>query len=233
MKCLGLDPSLTAFGWAFHDDTKPVGDPARLIARGLFKTKPDMVFVDRYCLQRERVKSLVSELKPDCVGMESTTFGDDYSEGMYGLFLYTNEALRGLHCDVLFLSPPQPKALAHEFLGRPRKWKMDKPDMIAAAKRDTGITKWNHNEADAYLIAKYAARFWSLQRGIIEEKDLTPVESNTFVATHTYKRGKKAGTTEYRGAMFKEDYRFFQWSRIEKEPDNNNGKEERNRTNDS
>lgn len=217
MKCLGLDPSLTAFGWSLHDDSFPVGDPRRLILKGLFKTKSDMVFVDRYVLQRQRVIDLVREHTPDCVGMESTTFGDQYSEGMYGLFLYTNEALRICKCDVAFWSPSQPKSHAHEFLKRPKGWKMEKPEMIAAAKKDTGISKWNHNEADAYLIAKLSARFWGFQKGVLSLDELTPVEKRMFSDVHTYTRGKKAGTTVHNGILFKEDSRFFQWSKVEEE----------------
>lgn len=209
---LGLDPSLTAFGWALHDTTAT--GPSRCVARGRYNTKSNMVFVDRYVFMRESLRELIQKHHPDRVGIESPFFGGSYSEGMYGLFLYSNEALKLEHRDVVFFSPLQVKAHARESLGRPPKWEMMKPDMVAAMKHDLGGRgkNVNHNEADAYLVGRLAGRFWQYYDGVLGDTDLTPVEYEYFAKTHTFVRGKRAGQTEKSGLIFREEDRFFRWS---------------------
>jgi hypothetical protein len=179
-----------------------------------------MLFVDRYCEMRENVSSLVADCRNKYgvtrVGVEYPVFKDLYSEGMYGLFLYTCEALHKAKVDVIFFSPMQVKAHARLVLGRPDGWKMMKPDMVEAAKKDTQTTMtWNHNEADAYWVAWVASRFWKLHDGVIKADDLTPVELQQFMKVHTFLRGKKEGQTVHTGIFYREDERFFRWSQEE------------------
>lgn len=172
-----------------------------------------MLFVDRYIFMRETLRALIQQHHPDRVGIESPAFGEQFSEGMYGLFLYSNEALMIERVDVVYFTPPQIKAHARESLRRPAGWKMMKPDMVEAAKADTATRKaWNHNEADAYLCARLAGRFWHYADDDLTEDALTPVEHHLFAQTHTYKRGKRAGQTAKTGIVFREDDRFFRWS---------------------
>lgn len=213
MKVLGLDPSLTNFGYALHDTEGVAGD--RCLLRGRFQTEAKMAYVDRYISQRESLRELIQRTQPDAVGIEYPVFNDLYSEGMYGLFLYSSEALRIEQKDVVFFSPGQVKAHARLRIDRPPKWKMDKPDMVEAAKVDTGGTgRWNHNEADAYWVASVAGRFWKFHRGLIVEADLTPLEQQQFLKEHTFTRGKQAGRTVRSGISYREDERFFLWSEI-------------------
>ena len=146
------------------------------------------------------------------MGIEYPVFDNLYSEGMYGLFLYSSEALRLERKDVVFFSPGQIKAHARLRIQRPPKWKMDKPDMVEAAKEDAGSGRWNHNEADAYWVAVVAGRFWKLHRNLITEADLTPLEAQQFLKEHTFTRGKQAGRTVQQGIAYREDERFFLWS---------------------
>lgn len=212
MIVLGLDPSLTNYGWAVHDTEAAVGDPGRCLLRGRFQTPASMTFVDRYTDLRERLRALVAEQKPDRVGIEFPVFDNLFSEGMYGLFLYSCEALKSSGCDVVFWSPLQVKAHARESLGRPAKWVMDKVDMVEASKHDAGPGRWNHNEADAYLVARLSGRFWKLYGGNITPDDLTPVERKYFTEIHKFVRGKRAGREVRKGVMYREDERFFLWS---------------------
>ena len=220
MIVLGLDPSLTAYGWALHD-TCATG-ASRCVARGRYSSPASEVFVDRYVFARESLRALLKSHKPDRVGIESPPFGESFSEGMYGLFLYSNEALKSEGMDVVYLSAGQVKAHARESLGRPDKWKMMKPDMVAAAKADTasnstakrGVGSWDHNEADAYLVGRLAGRFWEYHVGNVPKAALTPVETRQFAYTHTFSRGKKAGKTVRSGLQFREQDRFFCWSQL-------------------
>jgi len=165
---------------------------------------------------RERVIALVEETGIRRLGVESPYCGDLYSEGMYGLYLYVAEALWIAKCDVVYFTPMQTKAHARRFLGRPmkpRKWVMKKPDMIEAAKVDTGGTgRWTSDEADAYWAARSGARFWDFFEGRIGGADLTPEERDQFAKIHTFKRGRRAGDTIRPGLVYREDDRFFRWS---------------------
>lgn len=219
MRVLGLDPSLTNFGWAIHDTD--ADGKLRCESRGRFQTGSSDVYVDRYVTMRERLRHLIRDAKPDRMGIEFPVFDNLFSEGMYGLFLYCSEAIKDECQDVVFWSPLQVKAHAREFLGLPSTWRMDKPDMVKAAKQDTGfVGRWNHNEADAYLVAKLAARFWLRHDGLLTDQELTKVESKYFAAVHTYVRGKRAGETVHRGVLFREDERFFRWSKSNREVEN-------------
>ena len=207
MRVVGLDPSLNGFG------VVELSFPGSVLTRtGLFKTPSDMVFVDRYTTQRDRVLSFLKETPPDMVGVESPPFHASFSEGMYALFVMTNEAIRALGLNVVYFSPGQVKQHAHEFLNRPKGWKMEKSDLIEAARRSSGVAKWNHNVADAHRIACMAGRFWSFLEGEVKESELTPVEKEIFTRTHTFQRGKNAGKTEETGLIYRENDRFFRWS---------------------
>ena len=211
MITLGLDPSLTGFGWCVHNSDF-VG-PARIIGRGHHGTSAKAVFVSRYAEMRSLVQDLLRTYpQVDAVGVESPPFGELWSEGLYGLFLYVNEALYIARKDVVFFDPLTVKALVKQDPSVV-KGKMRKSDMVEAAKADTGITgRFDHNEADAYHIARFAARFWTFQQGLITEVDLTPSELHTFARTHTYSRGQHAGETVRKGTVFRENDRFFRYS---------------------
>jgi hypothetical protein len=224
MRVIGLDPSLSNFGWAVHDTSVPVGDRSRCERRGRFQTSGKTLFIDRYTEMRGRLRELLHEVQPDRVGLEFPVFNDLWSEGMYGLFLFTCEALRLEGQDVVFWSPMQVKAHARESLDRPSGWQMGKADMVDAAKADTAGGRWNHNEADAYLVARLSGRFWLLHDDLIRERDLTPTERKYFLDIKRFVRGKKAGRVERKGVMYREDERFFIWSN--KTPEREHAQEE-------
>jgi hypothetical protein len=213
VRVLGFDPSLTAFGWALFDSAEPNGKPTRCVERGRIRTASKTLFVDRYCDIRTQVRGLIQRLGVHRLGVESPVYGELYSEGLYGLYLYTCEALRAERCDAVFFSPGQIKARARVALDRPKGWKMMKPDMVEAAKADCGFRgSWNHNEADAYWAARCGERFWSFVDGKLTKEDLTETERKQFTEIHTYTKGDRAGEVVVRGLLYREDDRFFRWS---------------------
>jgi Holliday junction resolvasome RuvABC endonuclease subunit len=212
---LGLDPSLRNFGWVL------INDEGKFLEKGMMSTTTKTMFVERYITLREGLREIVQGIKeryPDDtlrVGIESPIFNDLYSEGMYGLFLYSNEALMLEKVDTLYLSPNQVKAHAAAFLNRPKGWKMQKADMVDAAKKATegqGAKSWNHHQADAFWIGRAANRFWLLVEGVISSNDLSDLEKRHFTDYEKYQRGKKAGRVKRKGLTYKENDRFFRWS---------------------
>jgi len=212
---LGLDPSLRNFGWVL------ITDEGEYLDKGMMGTEADMVFVERYIYLREGLRKVVQTIRSKYpkvelrVGIESPIFNDLYSEGMYGLFLYSNEALMLEGLDTVYLTPNQVKAHAHMYLNRPKGWKMQKADMVEAAKKATdgqGAKGWNHHQADAYWVGRTAGRFWQLVEGKIEIADLSDLERKHFTDLERYVQGKKAGRVKRMGLTHKEDDRYFRWS---------------------
>jgi Holliday junction resolvasome RuvABC endonuclease subunit len=217
MITLGLDPSLSGFGWCVHDSSKLGAE--RIVQSGLFTTSPKTVWVHRYTNLRENVAKVIDRyLIIEAVGVESSLFGEQWSEGAYALFVMINEAILSRRKDVVFFDPGTIKMLTKGD-HRVRKGKMYKGDMVDAAKAETG-KRLNHNIADAYHVARSAARFWMLFKGQITEEDLLPAEYHAFSRIHTFVRGKRAGETVKYGAIFKENQRFFRWSQYQPEKSN-------------
>lgn len=212
MRVLGLDPSLRNFGWALHD-TEAEG-PHRCLDRGRFQTAlrdfPDEI--DRYRHLRELVRAKILELAPDGMGIEHPVFNEDYSEGMYALFLFSLDAIKACAQNLVLFAPPQVKKFAGLILGRPKGWKMSKMDMVDAARDDAGGARWSHDEADAYHVACFAGRFWEFYQDNLHEDDLTSYEKQTFTHMRTITKGKRAGQLEIKGILHRESDRFFLWS---------------------
>ena len=215
MITLGLDPSLTNLGWCIHDSE--AGGPARVVGRGLISTPAKDIFVTRYMFLREGVGRILDEHPEiEAVGVEAPVFGEQWSPGAYALYVMVCEAIYTRRKDVVFFDPGTVKMLAK---GDPKiPGKMFKVDMVNAARADTGIKgAFNHNEADAYHVAKSTARFWLFLSKKIVEGDLTPAEHEAFAKIYTFKRGERAGQTVLMGAAFKEGRRFFRFSALPKE----------------
>jgi len=217
MIVLGLDPSLTNFGWAIHD-TQAKGK-GRCLDRGRFRTKKkDFKYeVARYIFLRESLRELIaSHPEVEAMGIEQPVMNESYSEGMYALFMGSQEAILDERKDLSLWLPPQVKRFAKDKSNLPSDWKMGKQDMVKVASEDTGGGRWDHNEADAYHVACLAGRWWEFYNEVITEDDLTPYEKKTFTHKRRITKGKRAGQMEIKGIIHRENDRFFLWS---SEPD--------------
>lgn len=211
MISLGIDPSLTGLGWCVINTG--VTGSARVLGRGVFSTRSDQLFVWRNIYLRESV-SRVLDLYPEIqtVGVESPVYGEQFSEGAYGLYVYVNEAVYRHRKDVVYFDPLSIKMLA-KMDPSIRRGYMDKGDIIDAVRAETFIRKWDNNEADAYIVARSAASFWELHGGILTPEDLVPAEYNAYTRVMQIKRRGKL--VEVRsGALFKEGSRYFRFSQI-------------------
>ena len=214
MITLGFDPSMTGFGWCIHN-SDAVGQ-ARIVLKGRWSTAPRTVFVKRYMEFREEVDRLLfRHPEIEAIGVESPVYGEQWSPGLYALFVYVNEVVYKRRKDVVYFDPGTVKMLT-KIDPKVRKGKMFKTDMVDAAKLDTDTKgKFNHNEADAYHVARFAARFFLRLNDQIDDDDLTPSEYQAFSKIHTPTRGVRAGQTIRSGAIFKENSRFFRFSKLE------------------
>jgi hypothetical protein len=203
---------MSNMGWCVHDPWAE--GKGRVIAKGRFSTTAKEVFIARYLWLRDCITGLLLKYpEVRIVGVESPPFGELWSEGLFGLFLYVNEAIYLQRRDVVYFDPLTVKALAKEDPSV-RRGTMFKADMVSMAQADTGISRWNNDEADAYHVARFAARFWLLLEGEIEEDVLLPSERHTFMRTHTFVKGKHAGETTRDGILFREKDRFFRFSQV-------------------
>lgn len=215
MITLGIDPSLTGFGWCVHD-SEALGEK-RIIASGVISTPSSEVFVSRYIRLKAALIYLVDQHPIVGIGVESPPYGELWSEGLYALFVYVNEALYLSRQNVVYFDPSTVKMLA-KMDPSVRRGTMDKLDMVEAAKAEVGI-RLNHNIADAYIIGRSAARFWEFELGLLTPEELTPAELRSFHRVHTYTKGKRAGITVRGGLVFREDDRFFKFSDRPIDPD--------------
>lgn len=191
----------------------------RVIAKGVVNTNASELFVSRYGILKAVLVYLVDRYPEiQVLGVESPTYGESWSEGAYALFVSINEAIYLCRKDVVYFDPQTLKMLA-KLDPTIRKGSMDKSDMIEAARADTGIKQWDHNEADALVIARSTSRFWEFEREILTIEDLTPSERRSFHRVHTFTKGKKAGRTERRGLVFREDDRFHKFSQVPPDPE--------------
>ena len=214
---------MTGFGWCVHDPDAT--HRSRVVKKGRWKTSPKDIFLRRYLFLRDCIGSVLDEFPEiQIVGVESPPFGEAWSEGLYGLFLYVNEAVYLRRRDVVHFDPLSLKLLAKEDPSV-RQGKMFKADMVAMAKADTGISRWNADEADAYHIAQFAARFLLVLDGHIDEDVLSPSERHVFLRQKVITRGGKTaiiksktsaveGRTVGLGTLFRENDRFFRFSKV-------------------
>lgn len=209
MPTLGLDPSMTGFGYCIVDSDQT--GPDRVVVRGRWKTNPTELWISRYCTLRAEVEQLLS-LYPSIhdVGVESPPFGAGWSEGLYALFSFVNEAIWKAKRNVVWFDPITVKMLAKQD-PKSHDGKMFKSDMKKAAQRDTGIQKWNADEADAYHIGFGADRFWRFLRGELKESDLTISERHAFTRVEHPTKGKDKGKELRKGLIYKEDKRFYRF----------------------
>jgi Holliday junction resolvasome RuvABC endonuclease subunit len=213
MRSLGLDPSLRSYGWAIHDDTKT--GSARRVASGHEGTLSTTVPVVRFMHFRALVASLIMKYQPEIVGIESPAYqAGPFQRIHFGLMMFSLESIFEKRLDCVLYDPATLKLLAKEDPAK-RRGDMSKLDMQRRVQLDTMESSViDNNEADAYLVAKYAARFKRLWMGSLKPESLEPAETRVFLA-RSRRVKTMAGVVRKRVAhAFRENSRFFQFSAI-------------------
>lgn len=212
MLVLGLDPSLTAFGWALHDDA--ADGRARRPSSGHEGTLPSSVPVARYLQHQAMVEDVLARNNVAAVGIESPAYeAGPFQTIHFGLMMFSLVPIFEARKDVVLFDPATLKYLARE--DPARKGAMGKMDMQRRVQLDTMDTRViDNNEADAYLVGKYTARMMRLADGSLRPEDLTPCERRVFLERQkTVKRmGQKVRKRV--AHAFRENSRFFRFSLV-------------------
>jgi len=211
MYILGLDPSLTGFGWCVIDTNQ--SGRGMIISYGVITSQSSTFLSKRYRdIAKELDQVVINEcakhaIKIDFVGIEHPPYSASYSMGLYALYVYTVEVIMNHRLPFVYFLPTQLKAFARGILGDTGKmFKSDMKDAMIALLDGEWKGRLNNNVADAFLIAFHAGRFKDLLDGNLEESSLTSQEAQAFTKVEHKKR---LGTTEEKGLIFKKDERYF------------------------
>ena len=214
MLALGLDPSLRAYGWAVHD-TSAAG-VARRVASGHEGTLGDRVPPARFLHFQALVADLLRRFpRVEVVGIESPAYdAGPFQSIHFGLMQFSMAEVFLARRDCVLFDPATREYLVRED-PKLKKGKIHKSDVQRYVQLDTMDVKViDNNEADAYVIAKFAARLWQLRRGEISPTDLTPSEYQKFVGMT--RKVKRLGRTQVQRTAhaFRENKRFYEFSRV-------------------
>jgi Holliday junction resolvasome RuvABC endonuclease subunit len=210
MRTLGLDPSLRAFGWAIYDSSPHIAPRQRRVDSGYEGTLSLNVPVARFMHFREMVRNLLKEHEVDAVGIESPAYqGGPFSENHFGLMMYALEAIFEQRKDCVLFDPTTLKFLT----GKATASKSDMQRFVQLDTMDTEII--NNNEADAYCIAKFAARFLEVRDGTLPPWGLKESEKRTFLTkTRKIKTASGNKIVKRTAHTFRENSRYFAFSKI-------------------
>ena len=176
---LGLDISLTSFGWFLQDSKKKN-------TYGSFKTKPeDGIILKRIMLQRDRFVNLINDFKVDHIGIEQPLKMNFNTEILFALHQFIFEVCYTRHIKVVYIPPASIKSyVTGNHIA-------EKNEIMFKTKEALGLTKerMNDDESDAYWISILTDKFWQLYYGEITEADLTEAEKYIFIKSKSKKPG--------------------------------------------
>jgi Holliday junction resolvasome RuvABC endonuclease subunit len=134
MITLGLDPSLTSYGWVVYDSTKRGVD--KVIDRGRWKTDTSEFEIVRYLAIRENLRACVRRYGIRRAGMETPPVGSVSwnQERLYALFIYNMEVMFTEKVDVVLFAPTQLTLLAKQVGAGVEKRSWDKAEMVWTAR---------------------------------------------------------------------------------------------------
>jgi len=212
VRVLGLDPSLRSYGWGVYDSDAG-RSRERLVESGHEGTLSDLVPVARFMHFRSLVADLLRRFSVDAVGIESPAYGGGpFSETHFGLMLYSLEAVFEARKDAVLFDPVTVKLMAAG------KGDASKSDMQKAVQMDTmSPDPVQSDEADAYCVARHAARFMLLKSGALAPESLSPGEKRVFLERRRKKKSRIPGgeaVVKRTAHVFRENSRFFTFSSV-------------------
>ncbi len=212
MISIGIDPSLRGFGWAIHDSEKE--GRSRLVKSGHEYIDSKIVPVVRYMLAQNIVRRLVERYRPECAGIESPAYNaGPFQTIHHTLMMFCLVPIFENRIDCALFDP---ETLKNIVKGKENiKIVMDKTEMQRMVKIDTKSSiPINDNEADAYLLAKHSCRLFKVMDGNIEISELSETELKYFITKSKKVKTKKGTKVKKTGHVFKENLRFFKFSKV-------------------
>lgn len=159
---------------------------------------------------RSLVASLLRRYEVQAVGIESPAFESVNASTHYALMMFSLEPIFERRRDCVLFDPMTLKLVVTG------KGNADKSDMQRFVQLDTMQSKvLDNNEADAYCIARAAARFTQCMQGELTPDKLSAHEARVFL-TRQRKRKKNDGSIGVKQVAhaFRENSRWFQFSKI-------------------
>jgi len=209
MRALGLDPSLTSFGWCVYDSSAPTG-PRKLVASGHEGTLNDLVPVARFMHARSLVESLLRRYKVDVVGIESPAYdGGPFQTAHFGLMMFAMEPVFERRKDLVLFDPTTLKFVS---AGKSDASKADMQKAVQLDRMSPDLVQ--SDESDAYLVAKNAARFKMLWAGELSPDDLTPLEQRVFLQRMRQPSKSSKRPAKRVAHVFRQNSRFFELSKV-------------------
>lgn len=211
---LGLDPSLKKAGYVILDVDKPDNE---VVEKGLLKTSTsDGILVQRLVKQVSQIDGKLKEYDISFVGMEAPFFGAGSTEILFALnqFIHKLYLDRGIYA-VCF--PPQ--MLKKLVFPKGNVSEIHKPHMIDRAKTmlDLHGKTLAEDVADAYWAGIFGKRYYNWHiRKILKDADIGEYELRSYKGSHTFTRGARKGTTEFKGIIYRENELFFDFKEIKR-----------------
>jgi len=211
MISIGLDPSLRNFGWSVVDTLK--SGKSRRIDSGHESTTVSECQPARYLHLQYLVRDVIKRYpSAEVIGIESPAFtGGPFAMIHHTLMMFSLVEIFLARKDCVLFDPA-----TREYLVRNgKKGKMGKSDIQRFVQLDTMDTSVLQNdEADAYVIGLFAARFMEFKNDILKVANLSIAEQRVFVG-RTKKVKTLSGVIEKRTAhAFRENSRFFRFSLV-------------------
>lgn len=215
MPILGVDPSLTHTGWVLFDENKTGKDAVLQI--GVFQTeKKDGLYANRLVTQRERIRLLLESNNIKFVTMEAPLLETQSTEILYALHQFFHEVFLDLKIYLVYLQPSTVKKYAYPDMN-PND--VSKAFMSHAAKKELDRLgrRFSEHAADAYFIGKIGLKYyqWLFMKKFTDDQ-LSDAERALFCGKHTFVKGVKKGFTEYTGIIYRENERFYDYTKQQK-----------------
>jgi Holliday junction resolvasome RuvABC endonuclease subunit len=205
LRALGLDPSLTGYGWCIYDSEAPT-KTEKLVISGHEGTLSSVVSVVRFINFRSLVEDLLSRFRIDVVGIESPAFGGGpFLTTHFSLMMFSLEAIFNARKDCVLFDPTTLKLLS---TGKSDASKQDMQKAVQLDRMTTDLVQ--SDESDAYLVSRFAARFIMLKNCIISPDELSTNEQQIFLERSKKRKGMIRRTAQ----IFRENSRFFEFSRV-------------------
>jgi len=226
---LGLDPSVKKTGYVVMDLDKPTNE---VVDKGRLKTDPsDGIFVQRLIKQANQVRDKILEYDIKYIGSEAPYFEGFNTEMLYALNQFLHREYLDLGVFVVYFPPSTLKKLVFPDMSAR---KVFKSHMIQSAKEALGMVgrRLPEDTCDAYWAGVFARKFYDWYfRKTITDKDLNEYELHTFAGKHTFTRGKKKGTVDYHGIIYRQNDSFYDFDKIKRSSENASGKKEHEKNN--